>query len=80
MTSQLAIKKKLAQRRLGLPKRMLALGENLMLHRAIRQNVQSNMVRAQRLHIESQLSSLGATNPKLMKQKMEQIAESLGLP
>ena len=75
----LAIKKKLEQRRLGLAKRQLALGENLMLHRPIRQKVASDMVKAQRLHIQSQLSSLGTTNPQLMKQKMEQIASSIGL-
>ena len=79
MTSQLAIKKKLEQRRLGLPKRQLALGENIMLHRAIRQKVESNMIKAQRLHIQSQLSSLGTTNPKLMKETYEKSAQSLGI-
>ena len=72
-------KEKLEQRRLGLAKRQLALGENIMLHRAIRQKAENNMIKAQRLHIQSQLSSLGTTDPQIMKQKMEQIAQSLGL-
>ena len=79
MPSQLAIRKKLEQRRASLAQRQLASGENIMLHRQIRAKAEAAMVKAQRLHIQSQLSSMGETNPTIINMKYQKIEKSLGL-
>ena len=79
MASKLAIQKKLELRRASMAQRQLALGENIMLHRQIRAKAEAAMIKSQRIHIQSQLSSMGETNPKIMKMKYEQIEKALGL-
>ena len=50
-----------------------------MLHRQIRQKAEQAMIRAQRIHIQSQLSSMGEADPKIMKMKYQKIEEALGI-
>ena len=79
MVSQLALRKKLEERRRNLPQRELARSENILLQRRIRQAAQQAIIKAQRMHIDSQLSALGMHDQKLMELRRNQVMESLGL-
>ena len=78
MTS-LALRKKLSERRRSLPQREVQRSENILLQRRIRQAAQMAIIKAQRIHIDSQLSSMGVHNPKILELRRNQIMESLGL-
>ena len=79
MPSQLALQKQLELRRKSLPQRQLALSENILLQRRIRQAAARAVEKAQRAHIESHLSSLGYNDAKIMQLRRERLLESLGL-
>ena len=79
MVSQVALHKKFEERRRNLPQRELALSENVLLQRRIRQAAQRAIVKAQRLHIDSQLSALDVHDQKLLELRRNQVMESLGL-
>ena len=79
MPSLLALQKQLELRRKSLPQRQLALSENILLQRRIRQAAQQAIVKAQKAHIESHLSSLGYNDAKMMQTRRERIQAALGL-
>ena len=78
MTS-LALRKKLSERRRSRGQREVQRSENILLQRRIRQAVQREIIKAQRIHVDSQLSSMGVNNPKILELRRNQIMESLGL-
>ena len=79
MPSQLALQKQLELRRRSLPQRQLALSENILLQRRIRQAAAQSIEKAQREHIQSHLSSLGYNNAKVTQLRRERLLASLGL-
>ena len=78
MTS-LALRKKLSERRRSRGQREVQRSENILLQRRIRQAAQMAIIKAQRIHIDSQLSSMGLQNQKILELRRNQIMESLGL-
>ena len=79
MPSQLALQKQLELRRRSLPQRQLALSENILLQRRIRQAAAQAIVKAQKAHIESHRSALGFNDAKMLERRRERILASLGL-
>ena len=79
MPSHLAMQKQLELRRRSLPQRQLALSENLLLQRRIRQAAAQAIVKAQKAHIDSHLSSLGYNDAKMLEKRRERILAVIGI-
>ena len=79
MVSQLALRKKLEERRRNLPQRELALSENILLQRRIQQAARQAIIKAQRMHIDTQRSSMYTQSPEILELRRNQVMESLGI-
>ena len=77
--TKLAVLKKLEERRRNLPQMTEKLAANLLLQRKIIRASQNEIIKAQRHHVESQLSAMGAHDQKLLSLRRDQILQSLGL-